>query len=285
MLEAAYVNGANSRIALRMKAFNDKVALAKSLTQRLDESKLSLKRKKDDLEKLMEIELELRDKANEATALKFNSRFDLYEELNKEVGKFGVKNEVPMYIVIGKDKNDKKGKKGKTSIVQEDYVDDDGTIRSNPSSDHLVYLGIVEEINCTTAEYLTDGKKMHMLTNATGTKLWIIPDNQMKVVYNRIPTDSKFAKMFSVFHRYSASNKDYEIELPDGDDKSSLGTAVSIRYKSDKIMQSGDAKGKLHGYIHDFDANKRPATLLEGEDGIWAIQIDELQINHRGILN
>ena len=85
--------------------------------------------------------------------------------------------------------------------------------------------------------------------------------------------------MYEEFNHYGADNHDYLIDLPEGR-AMKIGYARRIYYSSDKILQPGDRKGKVHHYFHDFDKNKRPVYRL-GD----VLIIDNLKINGRGILN
>jgi hypothetical protein len=60
----------------------------------------------------------------------------------------------------------------------------------------------------------------------------------------------------------------------------SWGVAEKIWYQSDKIMQSGDRKGKVNHYVHDFDKGKRKVSKWDD-----IIIIHNLKIDERGILN
>ena len=160
-----------------------------------------------------------------------------------------------------------------------DFKAQDGQ-RENPARqkvDPLVYLG-------TTDRFFTNGiefrGKSYLFATQTGDRLYIIPLD--KVRPTKIPksvSTKKAEQMFAEFNHYGADNHDYIIDLPEGR-ALKIGYARRIYYSSDKILQPGDRKGKVHHYYHDFDRNKRAVYRL-GD----VLIIDKVRVNGRGILN
>ncbi len=65
-----------------------------------------------------------------------------------------------------------------------------------------------------------------------------------------------------------------------------VGTADRVLYRSDKLMEWGDRRGKLNGYRHDFDRLRRAVHEIPYPDGgAPVVAVSGLSIDGRGILN
>lgn len=122
-----------------------------------------------------------------------------------------------------------------------------------------------------------------LFTNGRKDTLWIVPKSQVRKVKGALAKTGPGANVFAEFNHYEPTDTDYVITMPKGTEQD-LGTAKRILYSSDKMIYPEDAKGKAHLYEHDYDPGKRPATLLQ-EGSLWAIRIDNVAIDGRGILN
>jgi antirestriction protein ArdC len=150
--------------------------------------------------------------------------------------------------------------------------------RINGKEEALIYLGVCEQIDIDS-KYIKGMKgSFVMLTDQTQSTLFIIPPNKVKTVSDVVHDDNA-EKLFKQWHNFSADEKDLEISWPDGSPQK-IGTASKILYISDKIMRSGDGKGKENYYKHDFDEGKRPVSVL----GDMLI-VENIKWNERGILN
>jgi len=161
--------------------------------------------------------------------------------------------------------------------------------RENPVrsfSDPLVYLGKVLKVVIDSPDgqrvmkwNRTDGK-FPMFASLKKNRLYILPKAYVKRVSHKVES-AKAESVYQEWNGYDADGWDYQIQWPNKGAKAiPIGTAAKIYYESDKIMKPGDKKGKTHYYVHDFDKNKRPATVFG-----HVLVISNVEIDERGILN
>jgi len=275
-LEQSYAEMTQARLDTIDDYVKAKVTQQAALTDRLQTLQQKIEVDIADEKKAYETQLALKDIINELIKPEFNSRGLLYEAINDELINYGINKLVPIYTVLSKEEREaiKAVKKAEK-------------LRQNPSDckpcEGLVHLGIVTEFNASKAIYYST-KNMHMLSSASGDTLYLVPQEQVKMVYNKLPEQGKLASFFAKFHNYEASKKDYEVDIPLNGEKESLGSAQNIYYASDKIIEQGDAKGSTNYYVHDFDIGRRRTHLLTDGDE-WAIIVENIKIDERGILN
>ncbi|MGM0587082.1 MAG: LPD1 domain-containing protein [Bacteroidota bacterium] len=158
----------------------------------------------------------------------------------------------------------------------------DQYLRSNPNDDTLIYLGTVEEVTIDPDDGIqkdTLRGDFQMFSSPDKTSLYIVPDALVTAADKSVNDDEADAH-FEEFHHYSADDNDLMIDWPDNEQPVRIGTAKTIKYGSDKIIQEGDKKGKLNWYVHDFDKNKRPVSVID-----QIMKIDRIEWDGRGILN
>lgn len=162
------------------------------------------------------------------------------------------------------------------------------TLARKNAADTPMYAYLAEVIESTyeggeKGNLTFDDESAILFTNGRKDTLWIVPKSQVRKVQGSLAKTGPGAAVFAEFNHYEPSDTDYVISLPTGTE-SNIGTAKRILYRSDKMIYPEDAKGKAHLYEHDYDAGQRPATLLQ-EGSLWAIRIDNVAIDGRGILN
>lgn len=145
--------------------------------------------------------------------------------------------------------------------------------RENPSTT-LAFIGY-----CTLLETNAQVFKGNdfMFCTPDGSKIYIVPRKRVKQA-GKVVRAPKAEAMHETFKNYAADGVDFEIDFPEAA-KKQIGTAVSIEYRSDKVMQNGDAKGVWHHYNHAFE-NSQPVYAF-GD----CLEITQLEITERGILN
>ena len=150
--------------------------------------------------------------------------------------------------------------------------------RPNPlpfnATSPLIFLGTATTLKTET--HSADGEGL-MFCDAGGTSLLIVPPACAKKVPASGLADPG---LFARWHGFKADTTAYEIDLPDDMVPAPCGFAERITYRSDKIQLAGDQWGTEHEYVHDFDAGQRAAFQVGP-----AIIVQNLKINHRGILN
>lgn len=163
---------------------------------------------------------------------------------------------------------------GKTQIII-------GKHRPNPKTAKFIFLGVVDKILIDQGgPSLVELQGPHaMLTNKGQSKLYVVPFAFISE-FKGCVKDKKAEQIFKEWSNYAADSKDLQVQWPDEEKSLPVGTAHSIYYLSDKVLQAGDKKGKMNVYHHDFDAGKRPATKKGN-----ILIIGNLEINERGILN
>lgn len=152
--------------------------------------------------------------------------------------------------------------------------------RINAGGNDLVYLGICERISidARNGEHNMKGGFL-MCSNMNQDRLFIIPTELVRKVEDQIH-NLEAEKLFEQFHHYEADDIDYEIDWPEDESATKIGTAKRIFYASDKVMRDGDHKGKTNFYKHDFDQGKRPAKVMDN-----ILVVENIKWNERGILN
>jgi len=161
--------------------------------------------------------------------------------------------------------------------------------RENPVrsfSDPLVYLGKALKVIIDAPEgqrvlkWNKEEGKLPMFASLKKGRLYILPAEYVKRVSGKVHSASA-SDSYQEWNGYDANKWDYQIEWPRKGTKTiDIGTAAKIYYESDKIMKSGDRKGKSHYYVHEFDKRKRPASVLG-----HVLVISNIKIDERGILN
>jgi antirestriction protein ArdC len=150
-------------------------------------------------------------------------------------------------------------------------------LRDNPD-EALVYIGTTEKVTIDDGDE-TKGLKGEFPTFVSDDKLYIVPEYRVKEVANMVEAEAAIAG-YEEWHNYGADETDFEIDWPADEPTHSVGTALKIWYASDKVIQPGDAKGKINHYVHDFDTGKRPA-VVKGD----ILVIGNIDWDERGILN
>lgn len=118
-----------------------------------------------------------------------------------------------------------------------------------------------------------------VLTNKTADKIFIVPFSELQEIYSHVK-DKKAEEIYKMWHNFAPDQKDFVLRWPKDEPVKPVGTAHSIYYVSDKVLQEWDRKGKMNMYHHEFDPGKRPCTV-KGK----ILIVSNLEINERGILN
>lgn len=142
----------------------------------------------------------------------------------------------------------------------------------------LSYMGITERITIEQGGNIKE-LKGEFPTFLSRDKLFIIPKNRISKVKNKV-RNKEAVNDFEEFHNYNASEVDYKINFPAEEKSIPVGTAHTIWYASDKVIQEGDRKGMVNHYVHEFDAGKRPA-VVKGD----VLVIGNIEWDARGLLN
>lgn len=210
---------------------------------------------------------DLRGIVNELMQTEFGSRTELYDHLNEAVlPGYGIERELEMRMTGTKERKSLR-ENGKASAA-----------RLNPSLQELgtlAYLG--RAIKLETNQFMLEGDD-YMFSSADGKTLYLVPAKRVSSA-GKVVNDKAAQRMHEQFKHYQADDNDFAISIP-GTSPVNWGYAEKIWYKSDKIMQKGDKKGKDNYYVHDFDPLKR--KIYKWDD---IIIIKNLRIDGRGILN
>jgi hypothetical protein len=261
------------------------------VTQELGRAQQEYDRARNELREAERTVTELRDIVNEITTREYNSRPRLYDRINQLAPEYGV--EIPVQMRIVGDEDAYLAFIGAASWnaeAAEPDVDDvlvDGA-RENPDgaetdpreaigAGDLVFIGTSSLFRTTGTTF--EGQYV-MLTTPALDRLVLVPARDVRPADQDVPHPGADAA-FEEWHRYEPTGDDLLVEI-DVSAARPVGTAERIHYRSDKITQPGDERGKDHAYYHDFDAGAHPVWQLG--DALVVAPEGTLQINTNGKL-
>ncbi|AFJ21498.1 gp43 [Salisaeta icosahedral phage 1] len=157
-----------------------------------------------------------------------------------------------------------------------------------------VLIGVCTALQTTRTTLHPRGRWWWMFTTEAMDSLLLLPYGRVHAEDNEDVSGS-LEQAFKTWHSYDPRNLELAL-YPTQGEEIYAGEAVKILYTSDKVMQPGDAQGKVHHYYHDFVDEHSVRMIDDGETatvliGMKRDEADQIlsektvEIDERGILN
>lgn len=178
------------------------------------------------------------------------------------------------------------------AFVDKERLNPDRGRSTSSSAAELAFLGYLDSLTVDggseTIQFSAEDEPVYLFASPTG-RLLAVPERRVRPV--RGPVGGSGSELYETWAGRPEDADAYAVDLSgteahfkrlpkNGQTTQRLGTGAEILYRSDKLIEPGDRKNKLHTYRHPFDAGKRP--VYESGD---VLVITDLAIDRRGILN